>query len=61
MQTVTWIPGDGIGPEVTRAARDIVLASGAAVQFEEVAAGMREGERSGTPLPAAAAASSLPL
>jgi isocitrate dehydrogenase (NAD+) len=53
MQTVTWIPGDGIGPEVTRAARDIVLASGAAVQFEEVAAGMREGERSGTPLPAA--------
>ncbi len=53
MQTVTWIPGDGIGPEVTGAARDIVLASGAAVAFEEVAAGMREGERTGTPLSAA--------
>ena len=49
---VTLIPGDGIGPEVTASARDIVMASGAAVEFEEVAAGMREGERSGTPLPA---------
>ena len=53
MQKVTWIPGDGIGPEVTKSACDIVLASGAAVEFEEVAAGMVEGERTGTPLPAA--------
>ena len=53
MQKVTWIPGDGIGPEVMGAARDIVLASGAAIEFEEVAAGMCEGERTGTPLPAA--------
>lgn len=53
MQKVTLIPGDGIGPEVAASARDIVLASGAAVEFEEVAAGLKEGERSGTPLPAA--------
>ena len=53
MQKVTWIPGDGIGPEVTGAACEIVIASGAAVEFEAVVAGMREGERSGTPLPAA--------
>lgn len=53
MQRVTWIPGDGIGPEVTGAACDIVRASGAAVEFEEVAAGLKEIERSGTPLPSA--------
>ena len=53
MQKVTWIPGDGIGPVVTGAACEIVIASGAAVEFEAVVAGMREGERSGTPLPAA--------
>ena len=49
-QTITWIPGDGIGPEVTQAACDIVLASGAFVAFERVEAGLKEGERTGTPL-----------
>ena len=53
MQKITWIPGDGIGPEVTQSACDIVLASGAAVEFERVEAGLTEGERTGTPLPAA--------
>ena len=53
VQRVTWIPGDGIGPEVTQAAADVVLASGAAVEFERVEAGLKEGERSGTPLSAA--------
>ena len=38
MHRITLIPGDGIGPEVTRAACDIVLASGAQVGFEEVLA-----------------------
>lgn len=52
-QKITLIRGDGIGPEVTASARDIVMASGAGVQFEEVAAGLAEGERSGTPLSAA--------
>ncbi|MBM3344071.1 MAG: isocitrate/isopropylmalate dehydrogenase family protein [Betaproteobacteria bacterium] len=53
MQYITWIPGDGIGPEVTGAACEIVRASGAAVQFERIEAGLTQGERTGTPLPAA--------
>jgi isocitrate dehydrogenase (NAD+) len=53
VQTVTLISGDGIGPEVVGAARVIVEASGAAVQFEEVVAGMRAEQQSGTPLPPA--------
>lgn len=53
MHVITLVPGDGIGPEVTRAARDIVVASQAAVQFEEVPAGQRAEREAGTPLPAA--------
>jgi len=53
MRTITLIPGDGIGPEVTAAARAVVLASGAAVQFEEVAAGAAAMRETGTPLPRA--------
>jgi isocitrate dehydrogenase (NAD+) len=49
---ITLIPGDGIGPEVTRAACDIALASGAQVQFVEVLAGQRAEKEVGTPLPA---------
>ena len=48
MQKVTLIQGDGISPEVTASARDIVLAKGAAVELR--GARMCEGERSGTPL-----------
>jgi len=53
MHTITLIPGDGIGPEVARAARDVVLASGAAVRFVEVVAGQRAEVESGAPLPVA--------
>jgi isocitrate dehydrogenase (NAD+) len=53
MRTVTLIAGDGIGPEVTASARDIVLASGAGIRFEEVAAGQRAEREHGTPLPRA--------
>ncbi|MBI4195696.1 MAG: isocitrate/isopropylmalate dehydrogenase family protein [Betaproteobacteria bacterium] len=53
MHNVTLIPGDGIGPEVTGATRDVVLASGAAVRFEEVLAGQRAEREAGAPLPAA--------
>ncbi len=53
MQTITLIAGDGIGPEVVGAARAILEAAGAAVAFEEVAAGMRAEEQSGAPLPRA--------
>src|SRR5688572_5292626 len=53
MHTITLIAGDGIGPEVTAAARDVVLASGAPVRFEEVVAGERADREHGTPLPRA--------
>ncbi|HET8609981.1 MAG TPA: isocitrate/isopropylmalate family dehydrogenase [Burkholderiales bacterium] len=53
MHQVTLIAGDGIGPEVTRAARAVVAASGAAVEFDEVTAGLEAERASGTPLPAA--------
>jgi isocitrate dehydrogenase (NAD+) len=53
VRTITLIPGDGIGPEVTAAARAVVLASGAQVEFEEVVAGQRAEREHGTPLPRA--------
>jgi isocitrate dehydrogenase (NAD+) len=53
MRAITLIPGDGIGPEVAAAARDVVLASGAPVRFEEVVAGERAEREHGTPLPRA--------
>ena len=52
MHQITLIPGDGIGPEVTRSAREVVTAAGAAVTWETVGAGLRTGEECGTPLPA---------
>jgi len=51
MQRITLIPGDGIGPEVTQAAREVVSAADAGTEWEVVEAGMRAGERQGTPLP----------
>jgi len=50
MHRITLIPGDGIGPEVTAAAREVVTAAGAAVEWEIAEAGMRAGEKSGRPL-----------
>jgi isocitrate dehydrogenase (NAD+) len=44
--TVTLIAGDGIGPEVAQAARRIIDASGAAIEWEEVSA-RPEAERRG--------------
>jgi len=52
MHRITLIPGDGIGPEVTQSARDVVTASGAAIAWEVVSAGMLTGKEQGTPLPA---------
>lgn len=51
MRQITLIPGDGIGPEVTRSARDVVTAAGANVAWEVVEAGMRAGGQTGAPLP----------
>ena len=51
MHRITLIPGDGIGPEVTRAAREVVEASGVAVSWEVAHAGLAAGKDYGTPLP----------
>jgi isocitrate dehydrogenase (NAD+) len=52
MRLITLIPGDGIGPEVTQSAREVVTAAGANVSWDIVGAGMQTGKQQGTPLPA---------
>lgn len=48
---VTLIPGDGIGPEVALAARRVVDASGAQIDWHVEEAGEAQMAREGTPLP----------
>lgn len=48
---VTLIPGDGIGPEITRAVRKIIEASGVNICWEVVEAGAAVIPEYGTPLP----------
>jgi len=48
---VTLIPGDGIGPEVTRAARRVLEATGVKFSWELAHAGERAQDMHGTPLP----------
>ncbi len=50
-RTITLIPGDGIGPEVTDAAVAILEASGAKLAWEEHDAGAAVAEKRGTTLP----------
>jgi isocitrate dehydrogenase (NAD+) len=49
--TVTLIPGDGIGPEVTRAATRVLEATGIKFNWEIAEAGAGVVEKYGTPLP----------
>jgi isocitrate dehydrogenase (NAD+) len=49
--TVTLIPGDGTGPDVTRAARIVIDAAGAGIEWEVVEAGEAVIDQYGTPLP----------
>ncbi|AEM73813.1 isocitrate/isopropylmalate dehydrogenase family protein [Caldicellulosiruptor acetigenus] len=48
---ITLIPGDGIGPEVTEAARRVLDASGVKIEWEVVEAGEKVMQEYGTPLP----------
>ncbi len=48
---ITLIPGDGVGPEVTAAAVQVLEAAGARLEFEERTAGMVAVEELNTPLP----------
>ncbi|NFL94786.1 isocitrate/isopropylmalate dehydrogenase family protein [Clostridium botulinum] len=49
--TITLIPGDGIGPEVTEAARKVIDAVGADINWHVVEAGEKVLDKYGTPLP----------
>ena len=49
--TVTVIPGDGIGPEVTEATLAVLDAAGAELEYDEQQAGMIALERLHNPLP----------
>jgi isocitrate dehydrogenase (NAD+) len=51
MHTITLIPGDGIGPEVTLAAQRVIDATGVKVIWEIQEAGQSVIEKCGTPLP----------
>lgn len=51
MRTITLIPGDGVGPEITEAARQCVSALGVAVEWDVQQAGASVVEKEGTPLP----------
>lgn len=48
---ITLIPGDGIGPEVIKAARIVLEASGVKINWEIVEAGEEVIQKFGTPLP----------
>ena len=52
-RTVTLIPGDGIGPEVTAAVLRILDTAGANLQWDRHDAGLRAHEQTGQTLPAA--------
>jgi isocitrate dehydrogenase (NAD+) len=49
--SVTFIPGDGIGPEVTSAARRVLEATGVAFAWDVQRAGAAVMDETGTPLP----------
>jgi isocitrate dehydrogenase (NAD+) len=50
--TITLIPGDGIGPEVTDAVVQILSEAGVAIDWDRQVAGLLALERLGEPLPA---------
>ncbi|PRX32547.1 isocitrate dehydrogenase (NAD+) [Orenia metallireducens] len=51
MYDVTLIPGDGIGPEITKSIREIIEATGVKINWEIVNAGEGVMDQYGTPLP----------
>jgi isocitrate dehydrogenase (NAD+) len=52
-QTITVIPGDGIGPEVTRATLAVLDAAGADLEYDHQLGGVSALEAVGNPLPEA--------
>ncbi|MEA2082290.1 MAG: isocitrate/isopropylmalate dehydrogenase family protein [Elusimicrobiota bacterium] len=48
---ITLLPGDGIGPEITEAAKRVIAATGVEIEWEEMPAGENVMEKYGTPIP----------
>lgn len=48
---ISLITGDGIGPEITAAAKEVIAATGVEIVWEEVLAGQKAIEKEGNPLP----------
>ena len=51
MKTITLIPGDGIGPEISDAVTKIIDAAGVKINWDIQSAGADVAEEEGTPLP----------
>ncbi len=51
VRKITLIPGDGIGPEISSATKDVIAASGAEIEWEVFDAGLQAIEKYGDPLP----------
>ncbi|HAA38071.1 MAG TPA: isocitrate dehydrogenase (NAD(+)) [Firmicutes bacterium] len=51
MYTITLLPGDGIGPEITAAAKKVIAAAGVPINWEEHVVGEQAMAAVGTPLP----------
>jgi isocitrate dehydrogenase (NAD+) len=49
--TITLIPGDGVGPEITEATKMVLEATGVPIEWDIQEAGENIYEREGTPLP----------
>ena len=49
--TVTLVPGDGIGPEVTEAVVRILTGAGVSIDWDQHVAGVPAVQRTGTALP----------
>ncbi|NIT04234.1 hypothetical protein GTO10_04925, partial [Candidatus Saccharibacteria bacterium] len=48
---ITLITGDGIGPDISRATKQVIEASGVDIEWEVVDAGADVMDKYGTPLP----------
>ena len=48
---ITFIPGDGVGPELSDAAKRCIEATGVDIEWEVFDAGIDVMEKYGTPLP----------
>jgi len=51
MYTITLIPGDGTGPEITEVVKEVIMASGVKIKWETVIAGEEAIKKHNIPLP----------